>query len=72
MSHKEKSELVKPERDTRGARRKTGARPGHRPGTRRSSGKKPSGTNLDRGGGTDAATAHNLRGKSKSKSKRGG
>jgi len=33
---------------------KSPARAGSRPGERRSSGKKPSGTNLDRGGGTAA------------------
>jgi hypothetical protein len=71
MSHKEKSELVVPNRDGRGARTKSGARPGNRPGNARSAGKKPSGTNLSRGGGSAAATAHNLRGQSKSKSKRG-
>ena len=72
MSHKEKSELVIPNAHSRVARTKRGARPGARPGERRSSGKKPSGTNLDRGGGSAAATAHNFRGRSKSKSKRGG
>jgi len=71
MSHKNKSELVLPNRDSRGARTKSGARPGNRPGERRSSGKKPSGTNLSRGGGSAAMTAHNVRGQSKSKSRRG-
>jgi len=71
MSHKNKSTLVRPKADTRGARTKSGAWPGTRPGNPRSSGKKPSGTNLSRGGGSAAATAHNLRGRSKSKSKRG-
>jgi len=71
MSHKEKSELVSPHADGRGARTRSGARPGNRPGERRSSGKKPSGTNLNRGGGSDAVTARNLRGQSKSKSRRG-
>jgi len=71
MSRKEKSERVLPSIDGRGARTKSGARPGNRPGMARSSGKKPSGTNLDRGGGSAAATAHNVRGHSKAKSRRG-
>jgi hypothetical protein len=71
MSHKQKSERVLQTIDGRGARTKSGARPGSRPGTARSSGKKPSSTNLDRGGGSAAATAHNLRGHSKAKSRRG-
>jgi len=71
MSHKNKSELVLPETDSRGARTKSGARPGNRPGTRRSSGKKPSATNLSRGGGSAAMRTHNLRGQSKAKSRRG-
>ena len=71
MSHKNKSELVMPKRDGRGVRNRSGKQPGNRPGQRRSSGKKPSSTNLSRGGGTDAATAHGLRGTSKSKSRRG-
>jgi|GEM_PF-3944820 len=70
MSHKNKSELVLPN-DSRGARTRSGARPGNRPGTRRSSGKKPSATNLSRGGGSAALSARGLRGQSKSKSKRG-
>ena len=72
MSHHNKSEMVLPRSDTRGARTKSGAWPGSRPGNPRSSGKKPSGTNLSRGGGSAAATAHNTRGRSKAKSKRGG
>lgn len=71
MSHKDKSELVMPTRDSRGARTRSGARPGNRPGKRRSSGKKPSGMNLHRGGGSAAATKHDLRSKAKSKSRRG-
>lgn len=71
MSHKNKSELVVPDADGRGALTKRGARPGDRPGERRSSGKKPSGTNVSRGGGSAGTTAHQQRGRSKSKSKRG-
>jgi hypothetical protein len=44
---------------------------GNRPGEKRSSGKKPSGTNVSRGGGSAAATGHSERGQSKAKSKRG-
>jgi len=71
MSHKNKSELVLPNTDSRGARTRSGARPGHRPGTRRSSGKKPSATNLSRGGGSANVSARALRGQSKAKSRRG-
>jgi hypothetical protein len=49
----------------------SGPAAGNRPGEKRSSGKKPSGTNVSRGGGSAATKAHNQRGKSKSKSKRG-
>ena len=72
MSRKNKSELVRPTGDTRGALTRSGKRAGSRTGNPRSSGKKPSGTNLGRGGGSAAATAHNARSRSKSKSKRGG
>jgi hypothetical protein len=51
MSHKNKSELVEPRADIRGALTKSGAWPVGRPGNRRSSGKTPSGINLDRDGG---------------------
>jgi len=71
MSHKDKSKLVKATGDTRGARTNSGLFPGARGGQRRSSGKKPSATNLGRGGGSAASTAHNFRGRSKSKSRRG-
>src|ERR1041385_7183418 len=70
MSHKNKSEPVLPTRHGRGARTRSGAHPGNRPGTRRSSGKKPSATNLSRGGGSAATSARGLRGQSKSKSRR--
>jgi hypothetical protein len=71
MSHKNKSRIVLPNRDSRGARTKSGARPGDRPGQRRSSGKKPSAMNLSRGGGSAAMRVHNIRGESRSKSRRG-
>ena len=51
--------------------KKLGPRVGARPGEKRSSGKKPSGTNLSRGGGSAAKTAGSERSQSKSKSKRG-
>src|SRR5436305_6739789 len=70
MSHQNKSKLVRPDPNGRGARTKSGARPGSRPGTRRSSGKKPSATNLSRGGGSAAMNRHNLRSRAKSKSGR--
>src|SRR5256714_1948659 len=53
-------------------RKPSGPSAGNRPGEKRSSGKKPSGTNLSRGGGSAAATGHSERGQSKAKSKRGG
>jgi hypothetical protein len=53
------------------ARKAAGPAAGHRPGEKRSAGKKPSGTNLSRGGGSAAATGHSKRGQSKGKSKRG-
>jgi len=71
MSHKDKSQLVKAIADTRGARTRSGVFPGTRAGQHRSSGKKPSATNLSRGGGSAASTAHSFRGQSKSKSRRG-
>jgi hypothetical protein len=70
MSHKEKSQLTAPKAG-RGARTRSGARPGNRPGERRSDGKKPSGTNVSRGGGSAAAKGRSLRSATKSKSKRG-
>src|SRR5207237_1061747 len=54
MSHKDKSQPVKAIADTRGARTRSGVFPGTRAGQHRSSGKKPSATNLSRGGGRDA------------------
>ena len=53
------------------SRKPAGPAAGNRPGEKRSSGKKPSGTNLSRGGGSAAATGHSERGQSKGKSKRG-
>jgi hypothetical protein len=44
---------------------------GNRVGEKRSAGKKPSGTNVSRGGGSAASTGHSERGKSKSESERG-
>jgi len=52
-------------------KKSTGAAAGNRAGEKRSSGKKPSGTNVSRGGGSAAATGHSERGRSKAKSKRG-
>jgi hypothetical protein len=72
MSRQNKSKLVEPTVDSRGARTRGGVFPGARAGQRRSSGKKPSATNLNRGGGSAGSNAHSLRGKSKSKSRRGG
>jgi hypothetical protein len=71
MSHKEKSELLSLRIDSRDARTRSGARPGNCPGERRSCGWKPSGTNLDRRGGSDAATSHDARSQSRSKNRRG-
>jgi hypothetical protein len=56
---------------TKSSRKPAGPAAGNRPGEKRSSGKKPSGTNVSRGGGSAAATAHSARGQSKAKSKRG-
>jgi hypothetical protein len=52
-------------------RKPSGPAAGNRPGEKRSSGKKPSGINVSRGGGSAASTGHSERAKSKSKSKRG-
>jgi hypothetical protein len=52
-------------------RKPSGPAAGNRRGEKRSSGKKPSGTNVSRGGGSAAAIGHSERGQSKSKSKRG-
>src|SRR3954452_9586582 len=52
-------------------RKPSGPAAGNRPGEKRSSGKKPSGTNVSRGGGSAAANLHNERGKPKAKTKRG-
>jgi len=52
-------------------RKSSGPAAGNRPGEKRSSGKKPSGTNVSRGGGSAASSAHSQRGQTKSKSKRG-
>src|SRR3954447_20889867 len=52
-------------------RKPSGPAAGNRPGEKRSSGKKPSGTNVSRGGGSAASSGHNERGQSKAKSKRG-
>ena len=41
-----------------GKGKKAGALAGNRPGQKRSAGAKPSGTNLDRGGGSAAKDAH--------------
>jgi hypothetical protein len=57
---------------TKKNRKTSGPAAGNRPGEKRSSGKKPSGTNVSRGGGSAAATGHSDRGKTKAKSKRGG
>jgi len=51
-------------------RKPSGPAAGNRPGEKRSSGKKPSGTNVSRGGGSAASSGHSERGKSKAKSKR--
>ena len=56
---------------TKASRQPAGPAAGNRPGEKRSSGKKPSGTNVSRGGGSAAATGHSKRGQSKAKSKRG-
>jgi len=46
----------------------SGPEAGARPGEQRSSGKKPSATNVSRGGGSAASTARNQRSQSKAKS----